>query len=281
MYVEIRPVLCDITALIQAKLSLACHKSAVQAEITFFRVVMFFNRFPVAPAATNHRNTFFLWVCALVFSILSLCTTDGKAFDRSDTLLHIVQQCLQKDKPGYCEQCLVPERHTVCTGKTSCRATTELWTENAEFVAIRDIKMCGCPADFVHGLVLPKQVVTGIEDDRRPDSIWQFAWDVAAQRLLAEEIALAVNSKSRRSQNQLHIHLVRLKPGIEPLLASSVVGNVQRLDGVWRWADQQAHRLHMSDYGLLVMRAPGGGYRVVMTAESPEYLFTQAVCTTQ
>jgi CDP-diacylglycerol pyrophosphatase len=175
----------------------------------------------------------------------------------------------------------VPERGVVCAGKTSCRATTELWAEDSEFVAIRDIKMCGCPADFVHGLVLPKQVVTGIEDDRRPDSIWAFAWDVAAKRIPPEEIALAVNGKSRRSQNQLHIHLVRLKPGIEPLLASSVAGHVQRLADVWRWADQQAQRLHMPDYGLLVMRAPSGGYKVVMTAESPEYLFTQAVCTPQ
>jgi len=238
-------------------------------------------RFPRTPVPAKHRNVFFLGVCVFVLSLLGLYSADSKAIDRSDTLLHIVQQCLQKDKPGYCEQCLVPERHTVCTGKTSCRATTELWTENAEFVAIRDIKMCGCPADFVHGLVLPKQVVTGIEDDRRPDSIWQFAWDVAAQRLPAEEIALAVNSKSRRSQNQLHIHLVRQKPGIEPLLASSVAGHVQRLADVWRWADQQALSRNMSEYGLLVMSASRGGYRVVMTSESPEYLFTQAVCTPQ
>jgi CDP-diacylglycerol pyrophosphatase len=245
---------------------------------------MFVARFPRTPVAAKHRNVFFLGVCAFIFSLLGLYSADVKALDKSDTLLHIVQQCLQQAKPGYCEQCLVPESRVICTGKTSCRATTDLWAEDAEFVAIRDIKMCGCPADFVHGLVLPKLVVTGIEDERRPDSIWAFAWDVAAKRIPAEEIALAVNAKSRRSQNQLHIHLVRLKPGMEQAinqaLEAGVAGDIQRLGDVWRWADQQAHCLHMPDYGLLVMRAPSGGYRVVMTAESPEYLFTQAVCIT-
>ena len=95
-------------------------------------------------------------------------TPTGQSATNSDILLDIVQQCIQTDRPGYCEQCRAPQRQAVCTGKTSCQASTEVWAENSEFVAIRDIKMCGCPTDFVHGLVLPKATITGVEDDRRP-----------------------------------------------------------------------------------------------------------------
>ena len=166
----------------------------------------------------------------------------------------------------------------MCKGKNTCQATSEIWAESDEFVALRDIKMCGCPADFVHGLVLPKSVVTGVEDDRRPNAIWQFAWDVAELRIPKEEIALAVNSKNKRTQNQLHVHVVKLKQGPQPELEASVVGMAEQLSEVWRMASKAAQNLNMAEYGVLVMASASGGYRVAITALSPEGQFTQAVC---
>jgi len=81
--------------------------------------------------------------------------------------------------------------------------------DNDRFTALRDIKMCGCPSDFVHGPALPIYRVTGVEDPLRPEGIWQFAWDVAIQRMKPESIALVVTPRLHRSQNQLHVHLLR------------------------------------------------------------------------
>ena len=39
--------------------------------------------------------------------------------------------------------------------------------------------MCGCSKDFIHGLAMPRSEVTGIEDIRRREEIWQFAWDTS------------------------------------------------------------------------------------------------------
>lgn len=217
----------------------------------------------------------------LAFILFFAFTPQGQSAANSDILLDIVQQCIQTDRPGYCEQCRAPQRKAFCAGKSSCQASTEVWAENSEFVAIRDIKMCGCPTDFVHGLVLPKATITGVEDDRRPEAIWPFAWQVALERIHPDEIALAVNSKSKRIQNQLHVHVARLKPGLQTKLASFIVGSTDDLNAVWHLAQLAAAERHMTEYGVLVTAAPGGGYRVALTTEkeSPEGQFTQAVCT--
>lgn len=197
----------------------------------------------------------------------------------SNILLEIVQQCLRTDKPDYCEHCRAPQQIANCTGKTPCRATSEVWAENPEFVAIRDIKMCGCPPDFVHGLVMPKATVTGIEDSRRPDSIWTFSWQVALERLKTHEIALAVNPLTKRTQNQLHVHVVRLRPGFHDKQSQHVVVTTRDLNAVWRLAQQAADERKMPEYGVLVSAAPNGEFLVTLTSQSPEGQFTQAVCT--
>jgi CDP-diacylglycerol pyrophosphatase len=197
----------------------------------------------------------------------------------SNILLEIVQQCLRTDTPAYCEQCRAPQQIANCAGKNSCRATSEVWSENSEFVAIRDIKMCGCPPDFVHGLVMPKATVTGIEDSSRPDSIWSFSWQVALERLKPHEIALAVNPLTKRTQNQLHVHVVRLKPGFHEKQSQHVVVSTRDLDAVWRLAQQAADERKMPEYGVLVSAAPNGEFLVTLTSQSPEGQFTQAVCT--
>lgn len=221
----------------------------------------------------------FRWF-GIAFALFFALTPTGKSATNSDILLDIVQQCIKVDRPGYCEQCRAPQLHAECAGKTSCQASTEVWAENSEFVAIRDIKMCGCPDDFVHGLVLPKATITGVEDGRRPDGIWSFAWQVAHERIKAHEIALAVNSKSKRTQNQLHVHVVRLKPEVQNKFDAFVVGSTDDLNTVWNVAQQAAAQRQMKEYGVLVIAERNGGYRVILTTdkESPEGLFTQAVC---
>ncbi|NBX62785.1 MAG: hypothetical protein EBT67_10340 [Betaproteobacteria bacterium] len=203
----------------------------------------------------------FLKSVLLTLLVLAAPLQSAKALEvaRSDMLLHIVEECTNTQKPGYCEKCLAPQRQAMCV--------------------MRDIKMCGCPKQFVHGLVLPKARVTGIEDPKRTEAIWQFAWDIARQRLDTNEIALAVNPPSRRSQNQLHVHLVRLKPGINTDSFGNVTVRTQNLTNVWAVASESALKHQLKEYGLLVTSDQQGGYLVVLTQDSPEMLYTQAYCT--
>jgi len=223
----------------------------------------------------------FLKSVLLTLLVLAAPLQSAKALEvaRSDMLLHIVEECTNTQKPGYCEKCLAPQRQAMCVNHNTCKATSEIWTETSEFVAMRDIKMCGCPKQFLHGLVLPKARVTGIEDPKRTEAIWQFAWDIARQRLDTNEIALAVNPPSRRSQNQLHVHLVRLKPGINTDSFGNVTVRTQNLTNVWAVASESALKHQLKEYGLLVTSDQQGGYLVVLTQDSPEMLYTQAYCT--
>lgn len=227
--------------------------------------------------------------CALIFSrnfrlwagVLSLCAAQhglALATQRADVLLGIVQNCVDTRAQNYCTQCKFPQTSAQCTTSPVCQSTTEVWSETHEFVAIRDIKMCGCPKEFVHGLVLPKTVVTGVEDVNKPNAIWQFAWDVGRTKILEKDLALVVNPQFRRSQNQLHVHLVRLKPGELTAMQSHVVGTVSSLNAVWQLAADKAKAKNFNDYGVMVTADPQAGYQVVITGESPEGLFTQAVC---
>ena len=200
------------------------------------------------------------------------------AAPNSDILLEIVQHCVDPKVENYCTQCRAPIAEAKCSTDTSCRKTTEIWASNAEYVAIRDIKMCGCPASFFHGLVLPLQVITGVEDPLRPQGIWQYAWDVAIQRIETDDIALVVNPQNFRSQNQLHVHLLRLKPQAKSQFKAMATGKTTNLSQVWDISAQLASQQHLSDYGVLVSKEDNGAFWVVVTALSPEDLFTQYVC---
>jgi len=196
----------------------------------------------------------------------------------SDTLLHIVQRCVDASSPSYCSQCRLPQKSVGCLAEPTCRATVEIWAEDKDYVAMRDIKMCGCPDDFVHGLVLPKATITGIEDPNKPDSIWLFSWRIAISRMSAEDIALVVNPRLRRSQNQLHVHLVRLKPESRSQFGMHSVGETSDLSSVWHIAQRAADARKMDDFGVLVFQTSANKFGVVISGDSPEGLYTHAVC---
>ncbi len=218
-------------------------------------------------------------ICRLWLACIFLFPLGGLyAMPNSDILLDIVRHCVDPKLENYCTRCRAPIAEVACTPETSCKKTTEVWSINTEYVAIRDIKRCGCPASFVHGLVMPLQVITGVEDPLRPEGIWQYAWDEAALRMEAEAIALVVNPQNFRSQNQLHVHLVRLKPQARAEFKSMATGTSSNLLNVWKIAAELAKQQNLPDYGVLVSTDESGGFKVVVTAVSPGHLFTQYVC---
>jgi len=218
-------------------------------------------------------------ICRLWLACIFLFPLGGLyAMPNSDILLDIVRHCVDPKLENYCTRCRAPIAEVACTPETSCKKTTEVWSSNTEYVAIRDIKMCGCPASFVHGLVMPLQVITGVEDPLRPEGIWQYAWDEATLRMEAEAIALVVNPQNFRSQNQLHVHLVRLKPQARAEFKSMATETSSNLLNVWKIAAELAKQQNLPDYGVLVSTEESGGFKVVVTTVSPGHLFTQYVC---
>jgi CDP-diacylglycerol pyrophosphatase len=193
---------------------------------------------------------------------------------RGDILLNIATQCINPKAQNYCNQCVSPRTEANCGNIRECKNTTEVWSENEQFVAIRDIKMCGCAKGFIHGLAMPKYEVTGIEDIRRPEEIWQFAWDTSKKMIEPDLIALAVNPKSRRSQNQLHVHLVQIDPKMKNKFNTYSYAFVKNLEHVWETADKLAAKNSLIDYGILVTQATSNQFIVLITPNSPEGEFT-------
>jgi CDP-diacylglycerol pyrophosphatase len=216
------------------------------------------------------------WGILLAALLLGGCATRSQG--NRDVLWQIVSQCVDISRADYCATCRSPVVGS-CPDQ-ECRRTTEVWAQTADYVAIRDIKMCGCQnRGFVHGLALPRFRVTGVEDRARPPGIWAFAWDVARTRIDNErEIALVVNPPGlERTQDQLHVHLVRLAPGARARLADLSPARTARLDAVWDAAAR--HARSRTEYGVLVAREDAGaGFIVVTDPTSPEEQFTIPVC---
>jgi CDP-diacylglycerol pyrophosphatase len=210
---------------------------------------------------------------------LGLCTSEAiYAVEKSDILLEIATQCVRPVTGEYCSRCIAPRVDSGCSGSSECKKTTEVWALNDRFTVIRDVKMCGCPAAFVHGLALPVYPVTGVEDPSRPKEIWQFAWDVAVQKMEPDSIALVVNPRQKRSQNQLHVHLLRLKSDARSLFENAQITHVTELEQVWQGAEKVALSNGFTDYGVLVARHSGHDFIVVVVQESPEDMFTVQRC---
>ncbi|NTW66246.1 MAG: hypothetical protein HGB21_08080 [Nitrospirae bacterium] len=218
-----------------------------------------------------------------IFPYLLLATAllSERAFaaESRDALLTIISSCLDINAPDYCKHCPAPRPESSCAQNLDCRATTEVWEETAAYVVIRDRKMCGCAPGFVHGLVIPRARIWGVEDPQRPDDIWRIAWAMARKRIAEEDaIALVANPPGSRSQDQLHVHIVRLRSDVRGFLDGARSGRVQNLDEVWSAAAKKATAAKLQDYGVLVTRHRDSGFLVLVDAGSPEKLYTSWEC---
>jgi len=214
----------------------------------------------------------------LFFVVVSAALPAWAGGDRT-LLWGIVANCLDTSGAEYCATCRWPRVDSPCPRRDACRETTEVWAESADFAVLRDAKMCGCPSGFVHGLAIPRARVTGVEDPRRPDGIWAFAWTTARARMGDHPaIALVVNPRAQRSQDQLHVHLLRLRDDARHLIAQRPADRVAGLDQVWKVAAQRAAASGLTDYGVLVTSHQEGGFVVVVEKESPEKLYTEWHC---
>lgn len=219
---------------------------------------------------------------ALIPALLLLFTTltaQCLAAGDREILWNIVTNCLDPTVSGYDTLCRWP----IESSPAACRKTTGLWNLSREFVILRDIKMCDCPADktFVHGLAIPRTKVTGSEDPNRPAGIWQFAWDTAIRRIgKVADIALVVNPPGpvNRGQDQLHVHLVRLNDDGRRLIAAAKAASVGSLADVWHKADQLATERRLEYYGVLVAQHPAGGFVVHVDDHNLEDDYTEARC---
>jgi CDP-diacylglycerol pyrophosphatase len=225
----------------------------------------------------NTNRMHVLVIILIVF--LAMWSHGGVAGQPSRDILHrIVARCLDSSLPDYCLWCPAPLRGQ-CAMDDDCRRTTEVWAQTDEYVVIRDIKMCGCPANFVHGLAMARTLVAGVEDPKRLAHIWPFAWTVARQRIPDEmEIGLAVNPAHLRSQDYLHVHLVRLRQDARKKLVRLSPLPVERLEEVWNAGARHATGLGLRSYGVIVARSSDGNFLVVADGGSPERKFTQYVC---
>ena len=212
--------------------------------------------------------------------LLSLAFSGTSALAASRGVLwDIASNCLDTSALDYCVVCGVPRMESTCPGQMVCEARLEVWAESSNYVALRDRKMCGCPDGFVHGLAIPKAHVSGVEDPKRPNGIWGFAWEVARKRIDDDlDIALAVNPARYRGQDQLHVHIVRLKKDARQRFAKVSPVRVASLDQVWNVAREKAREQHLEDYGVLVAAHQEGGYLVLVDRESTEKLYTEATC---
>ena len=179
-------------------------------------------------------------------------------------------------------------------------------------VILEDTKMSKCSLNagasenkprsfaYVHALAIPLARMTGVEqEENRPQGIWDLAWRKAKLYIPeTNDIALVANPKAQnqyRSQDQLHIHLVRLKPGARAEILNAKGSRrvpptyIDRLSGtpdpVWAAAELNAGMLaarlgvapglKSGAFGIAVIYDESKGqYAVVAVNDSPERDFT-------
>ncbi|WP_421535061.1 CDP-diacylglycerol diphosphatase [Pseudomonas marginalis] len=168
----------------------------------------------------------------------------------------------------------------------------------ARYLAIQDAKMCNCAKaapggidDFVHGLVIPRDPMTGVEEQEKYATYhdaWALAWNLGLEKMSQEAMVLVANPPiPMRSQNQLHIHMAQLKPGARKAIDmeryTAQCTDQDGLDGcVWDKVVSLAHTAGYvpsidQGYGVAVMRSTeGDGWTIAVVAPtvSTEEKFT-------
>ena len=87
-----------------------------------------------------------------------------------------------------------------------------------------------------------------------------------------------VNPRSQRTQNQLHVHILRLDQNARIQFKQHTVAYVDNLESIWLVAEKIAKTKDLSDYGVLVSKALDGKFLVLVSADSPESAFTNWSC---
>lgn len=195
-------------------------------------------------------------------------------------LWEIVSTCVDDETSDFCR---CPAFARSCCEDPSTRDTAVVWGRTDDYVAIRDMLMCGCPKGFVAGLALPRARVTGIEDPRRPEGIWTFAWRVAHSRIRNEsQVGLAINPRDARTQDQMHIHLLRLDEEARAALENPPDGVIAiplpNLDAVFAAAIERVGSERIGDHGILVARRGRDGWIALVTDRVSPQQFTVNTC---
>ena len=178
-----------------------------------------------------------------------------------DTLLKAIE-CIKKNTH---EAVKATHAHPV----SLCNTTIMAFVPN-QYLLLQGKKMSDChvnatthgvppTSQYIDLLVLPLTKVTGVEDQHRPNGIWQQAWTIA-QSYLPDNglIVLAANPRHYRTQDQLHIHILRQQPGIinyvnklKPIYISSLSGAV---DPVWAAAERHSNsHINSGELGIAVL----------------------------
>jgi len=211
--------------------------------------------------------------------LLLALTPSASAAGNRNALWRIVEHCLDSTAANYCKTCPTPVEGSTCAQGASCLGTIQVWNRTPDYVAIRDSKACGCPANFVHGLAMPLKPVSGQAEGGRPDGIWEFAWQTAETRIHDSlQIALIVNPPAWQSQDQLHVHILRLRSNARDRLGAKAV-RLPNLASVWSSAKELAKEASLHDrYGVLVLRGTDGGYLLVADTAPLESVYAEGRC---
>jgi CDP-diacylglycerol pyrophosphatase len=171
------------------------------------------------------------WLAAflllIVIGVTSGAISDAKAADPDALWKHVVEVCLKSDP------------------RTDAANPCDVVAPQADYLLVKDI--CG-PTQY---LLLPTHRLSGIESEELASApnYFQLAWAQrdwvsrrAGRQVTADEIALALNSADRRSQNQLHIHIDLARPGLGAALRP------YQNDPVGRWS---LFRFQQHDYHVM------------------------------
>jgi len=212
--------------------------------------------------------------------LIVLCAVLSSCSGQNSRLQKLMTDCIDTSGENYCAACPWPRTDSGCLNAGTCTTSTEVWRENGNYIVIRDKKMCNCSKPgFMHGIVIPRALIGGVESFNRPNGIWKFAWETAiGLGIDPMDVALAINPNTDRSENQMHIHITRLLPGARTGFRKEYSSHMERLDQVWSATRENAARTGLIDYGVLVIQGLDKGYDVIISEKSPEHKYTASRC---
>ncbi len=266
------------------------------------RRLSFFERLVLRPIPAAWRRSKLVALPVLALAVLIAAPGPTRAAGRRDVLpafaacVNAIPSPVSPERP-VARSCRLPD------GKDK---SLELVAEDSEDFVMLDIKMTSCPVNarlrldqpkelpYVHLLALPRKPVSGVEDGRRLQSphLWEFAWKTATDYLPEDDLVLAVNPRSHRTQDQLHVHATRFADGGREAFMAAKPLLVKGLDEVWAAAETLAAKegaarglgpgpdgtfLGTGRFGVAAARSSAGaGFGVLVALdESPEGRFSR------